>query len=91
MTTAVMVLPGARGAAAQEPGARRGTGLTSPEVATDRRVTFRLRAPEAKAVTVSGDFGADVAMRKSDDGVWAAVRRDVSACGTSRRSAGSAS
>jgi enterochelin esterase family protein len=65
-----MVLPGARVAAAQEPGARRGSGLTSPEVATDRRVTFRLRAPEAKAVTVSGDFGADVAMRKSDDGVW---------------------
>ena len=39
--------------AAQEAGARRGTGITSPEVASDRRVTFRLRAPEAKVVTVS--------------------------------------
>ena len=57
-------------AAAQEVGARRGTGITSPEVASDRRVTFRLRAPEAKAVTVSGDFGSDTTMQKSEDGLW---------------------
>ena len=58
-------------AIAQEVGApRRGTGLTSPEIAPDRRVTFRLRAPDAKAVTVSGDFGADEPMKKGDDGVW---------------------
>ena len=56
--------------AAQEAGARRGTGITSPEVASDRRVTFRLRAPEAKAVTVSGDFGSDTTMQKGDDGLW---------------------
>lgn len=56
---------------AQEVGARRGgTGITSPEVASDRRVTFRLRAPDAKAVTVSGDFGNDVDMRRADDGIW---------------------
>ena len=48
--------------AAQEVGARRGTGITSPEIGADRRVTFRLQAPEAKAVTVSGDFGADATM-----------------------------
>ena len=57
-------------ATAQEPGARRGTGIVSPEVAADRRVTFRLRAPEAKAVTVSGDFGSDAGMRRGDDGIW---------------------
>ena len=58
-------------AAAQEVGARRtGAAVTSPEVATDRRVTFRLLAPEAKAVTVSGDFGSDAGMRKGEDGVW---------------------
>ncbi len=57
-------------AAAQEPGARRGTGIVSPEVAADRRVTFRLRAPEAKVVTVSGDFGSDANMQKGDDGIW---------------------
>jgi enterochelin esterase family protein len=57
-------------ASAQEPGARAGTLITSPEVAVDRRVTFRLRAPDAKSVRVSGDFGSDVEMRKGDDGVW---------------------
>jgi enterochelin esterase-like enzyme len=56
--------------AAQEVGARRGTGITSPDVASDRRVTFRLRAPEAKAVMVSGDFGSDTAMQKGEDGLW---------------------
>ena len=59
---------------AQEVGARRGgTGITSPEVAADRRVTFRLRAPEAKKVTVSGDFGNDVDLRAGEDGIWSAT------------------
>ena len=57
-------------APAQEVGAGRGAALTSPEVAADRRVTFRLLAPEAKAVKVSGDFGPDAEMRKGEDGVW---------------------
>jgi enterochelin esterase-like enzyme len=61
-------------AAAQEVGARRtGPAIVSPEVASDRRVTFRLLAPDAKAVAVSGDFGPDTAMRKGDDGVWSAA------------------
>jgi enterochelin esterase family protein len=61
-------------ATAQEAGARRGgTGMTSPEVAEDRQVTFRLRAAEAKGVTVSGDFGTDVEMRKGGDGIWTAT------------------
>jgi enterochelin esterase-like enzyme len=60
--------------AAQEPGARRGDPpVVSPEVAADHRVTFRLRAPEAKVVTVSGDFGADAALRKGADGLWSAT------------------
>ena len=68
LVTALML---AATAAAQEVGARRtGAAVTSPEVATDCRVTFRLLATEAKAVTVSGDFGSDAGMRKGDDGVW---------------------
>jgi enterochelin esterase family protein len=60
--------------AAQEPGARRGEpALVSPDVTPDHRVTFRLKAPEAKAVTVSGDFGSDVEMRKGADGIWTAT------------------
>ncbi len=39
------------------------TALASP-VVTDGRVTFNLRAPEAKSVTVSGDFGPDTAMTR---------------------------
>jgi len=59
---------------AQEPGARPGgTDLRSPEVASDRRVTFRLRAPEAKTVTVSGDFGSDAGLTKGENGVWSAT------------------
>ena len=55
----------ARPGAAQEPGARRGDPpLVSPDVAADHRVTFRLRAPDAKVVTVSGDFGSDVEIAK---------------------------
>ena len=39
--------------AGQEAGARRtGAELISPEVTADRRVTFRLQAPDAKVVTV---------------------------------------
>jgi enterochelin esterase-like enzyme len=64
----------ARPAAAQEPGVRRGDPpLVSPDVAADRRVTFRLRAPDAKVVTVSGDFGNDVELQKSGEGIWSAT------------------
>ena len=34
---------------------------------------FRLRAPEAKTVTVSGDFGTDAPLQKGPDGVWTAT------------------
>lgn len=43
----------------------------SPEVATDRRVTFRLQAPNAKEVTLLGDFTGDtIPMTKDDKGIW---------------------
>jgi enterochelin esterase-like enzyme len=71
---AVRATPAAPAGAIQEVGARRTEpALTSPEVAADRRVTFRLRAPEAKAVKVSGDFGPDVDLQRSADGVWTAT------------------
>jgi hypothetical protein len=45
--------------------------VISPEIAPDRRVTFRLRAPNATAVTVSGQFqrGA-VPLTKGENGLW---------------------
>jgi len=46
------------------------TAIVSPEVANDGRVTFRLLAPKAFSVTVSGDFGSDAKMTKGENGVW---------------------
>ena len=45
--------------------------INSCEASPDRSLTFRLRAPEATDVKVSGDFvqGAQD-MKKGDDGVW---------------------
>src|SRR4051812_7383283 len=48
-----------------------GRGPSSPEVTADRRVTFRLQAPNAKSVQVQGDFTAKTHdMTKDDKGVW---------------------
>ena len=50
--------------------------LVSPEVHPDRTVTFRIRAPKAAEVTLSGDWlsvGARVAMARNDQGVWEAT------------------
>jgi enterochelin esterase-like enzyme len=51
--------------------------VLSPEITTDGKVTFRIRAPEAKAVRLSsgGDlpqipFGQTLEMRRAADGVW---------------------
>jgi len=46
--------------------------VKSPEVSTDGRVTFRLRAPEASQVAVVG-IGQRLAMQKDDQGVWSAT------------------
>lgn len=46
--------------------------VTSPEIAPDRRVTFRLRAPNAKEVAVA--IGSTrLPMQKDDEGVWSAT------------------
>ena len=53
-----------------------GARLISPEVADDHTVIFRLYAPEAKSVSVSGSmFKASMGFRsldlvKDDEGVW---------------------
>jgi enterochelin esterase-like enzyme len=48
--------------------------VVSPEVAADRRITFRLYAPNAQAVTLNGDFftegGSGMALVKDAGGVW---------------------
>jgi len=45
--------------------------LVSPEVAPDRRVTFRFAAPNATQVTVTGISGQPaITMQKDERGVW---------------------
>lgn len=58
---------------AQPPGA--GPNLKSTEVLPDHRVVFRIYAPKASAVTLSGDFatqgrGTAGPMQKDDEGIW---------------------
>jgi enterochelin esterase-like enzyme len=48
--------------------------IISPEVASDGRVTFRIFAPNARAVTVNGiRHLPDQPMTKDDDGLWSAT------------------
>jgi enterochelin esterase-like enzyme len=44
-------------------------GLKSTEVAADHKVTFRIYAPKASEVSVSGEFSGGK-MEKDDQGVW---------------------
>jgi len=68
--------PAAPGAAAAPAGRGRGgfggPAVRSPEVSADGRVTFRLRAPNAKEVYVNG-AGPRLAMVRNDQGVWSAT------------------
>lgn len=44
--------------------------VKSPEVSKDRKVTFRLRAPNAKTVTVARDGAQPAPLTKDSAGVW---------------------
>jgi len=68
---AILILVAAALPAAAQPG--RGLApIKSPEVSTDGKVTFRLRAPNAKEVFVTG-IGQRIAMEKNEQGVWTAT------------------
>jgi enterochelin esterase-like enzyme len=67
--------PGAAPTRGARGGGRGGAPVKSPEVGADGRVTFRLRAPNAKEVAVT--FGGNrLAMQKDEQGVWG-VTTDV--------------
>ncbi|MBN1974294.1 MAG: hypothetical protein JW787_11685 [Sedimentisphaerales bacterium] len=44
--------------------------VSSPVIASDNKVTFRISAPKATSVTVRGDFGDAAQMTKDEQGVW---------------------
>jgi enterochelin esterase family protein len=76
----VVTVPSSAGQAAPPPAPAQGRGgpqapaVVSPEVSTDRRITFRLYAPNAQAVRVSASdipgLGQTGVMTKGADGVW---------------------
>ena len=63
-----------------------GSDITSPEIKADRTVTFRLKAPDAKEVKLSGDWmpaqgwapGTEL-MQKDKDGIWSLNSTPISA------------
>jgi enterochelin esterase-like enzyme len=78
----LVTLTAALSAGAQPPAMPRRTptpndSLVSPEVAADGRVTFRLYAPKATEVAVTGEvtpgFGQPLALARDERGVWSAV------------------
>lgn len=69
---ATLALPG-MATAQQQPGpAAPLNRVKSPEILDDRRVTFRLNAPQANSVTLNGDWigSSNLPMAKDDNGVW---------------------
>ena len=74
--TQVVTLPGRATSPGAPAGAagrgRGGAAVRSPEVSPDGKVTFRLRAPNAKEVFVNG-AGQRLAMEKNEQGVWTAT------------------
>jgi enterochelin esterase-like enzyme len=59
-------IPAGRGGAAAAP------RVASPEILPDKRVTFRLRAPDAAKVLLNGtwDNGTNIAMTMDAEGIW---------------------
>jgi len=49
--------------------------VVSPEVAEDGRVTFRVRAPNAKKVLVRLESAGDLTMRKDKRGIWSVTSK----------------
>jgi enterochelin esterase-like enzyme len=64
---------GGRGGRGGRGGAGAPAAIPAYQIQSDRTVTFRLRAPEATAVQVTGDFGPATPMTKGQDGSWIAM------------------
>jgi len=60
-------------AGATQGGRGGGGAVKSPEVASDGKVTFRLRAPGAKEVAAVVSGGRRLPMQKNEQGVWTAT------------------
>lgn len=75
LSTVASAQPAAPTATTTQPANRRPPQVTSPELSKDRRITFRILAPKADAVTLNaGDIQGNVAggrnFTKGDNGIW---------------------
>jgi enterochelin esterase-like enzyme len=52
--------------------APQGPRVVSPEILSDKKVTFRLLAPKAESVVLNGnwDMGTNLAMTRDEQGIW---------------------
>ena len=66
----LLMVAAAAPALAQVPAPPSPPPVISPEVHADRRVTFRLRAPNAKEVFVAREGAPKLAMQKDEQGLW---------------------
>jgi enterochelin esterase-like enzyme len=74
------ILPACQLAHAQERSGPRPPQVISPEVSAEKKITFRVHAPKAEKVTLSGgDLPGvrGVEMKKADNGVWEATTGPV--------------
>ena len=71
LRTVLLLLPLAAAVHAQQP-AQQPPAVRSPEVSDDRRITFRVLAPQASKVTVFCEcLSSEPVLTKGADGVWA--------------------
>lgn len=72
--TAVALVVGASVAQAQGRGGPQAPQVTSPEVSADRRVSFRIYAPQAREIRLTASdipgLGQNTRLTKADNGVW---------------------
>jgi enterochelin esterase-like enzyme len=70
-------------APAQDRGGARPPEFVSPEVSAEKKITFRIHAPKATTVTLSGSDipgnGTGAKLKKGDNGVWEATLGPVGA------------
>lgn len=79
--------PAAQGAGGRGRGRGAQDTLVSPEVHPDRTVTFRIRAPQAQAVVLTGDWlatpasstGGQVPLTKDATGIWSVTTEPLEA------------
>src|SRR5687768_9514753 len=68
----------AQPAAPATPPRRPSAPVHSPEIHPDRTVTFQTRAPDAREVTVHGEWGGEaLKLTRNEDGIWGGTSKPL--------------